>query len=367
MFDPPADVQRQRPEFVRSLTALPKVNRASENGLVRLAADLLCPVPRMFRGSRCGPAREIVAGLHPENFDAVFSFRIDFANFAGVLNHPRLLLDIDDPEHLRWKRQLAATTKNGGDWRTLHDLNKLARFEKRAARGAIASFVCQEHDRAAFDPPPIVVPNCVDVPATCPSRNATQPRIIFLGNFAPASPNVDGLRWVLGDIWPIIRAAVPECELHIVGKIGGELEARVRATPGAVAAGFVDDLPAAMTAASLSIAPIRFGTGTRVKIIESFALGCPVVSTTLGAEGIDAKPGEQILLGDTPVAFAEQCVTLLRDPNAQARIGAGGYELASAQFSERARRSKLAATFAELLEQCSAPNHPVTAPLAGSV
>ena len=122
-----------------------------------------------------------------------------------------------------------------------------------------------------------------------PPRNATRPRLVFLGNFAPASPNVDGLRWMLDEIWPIVRKAVPDCELQFIGRIGGELEARVRATPGAVAAGFVENLPAAMAQASVSIAPIRFGTGTRVKIIESFALGCPVVSTTLGAEGIDVR------------------------------------------------------------------------------
>src|SRR5579862_7358852 len=115
MFDLPADAAASKPDFVRSLVGLPKATRKAENGIVRLAADLLCPFPRMFRGSRCADARAIVADLHPENFDAVFSFRIDFGYFAGVLDHPRLLLDIDDPEHLRWRRQLAATTKNGGD------------------------------------------------------------------------------------------------------------------------------------------------------------------------------------------------------------------------------------------------------------
>ncbi|HET6251734.1 MAG TPA: glycosyltransferase [Tepidisphaeraceae bacterium] len=352
MFDAPADAEASVPSYVKTLTPLPRVSRKMEEGLGRLCADFLSPTPRMFRGPRPAAARKVVANLHPENFDAVFAFRIDFAHFAGVLNHPRLLLDIDDPEHLRWRRQLAATTQTGGDWRTLRDLGKLARFEKRAAAGAVASFVCQEHDRAAFNPPPVVVPNCVDVPAICPPRNAEKPRIIFLGNFAAASPNLDGLNWVLDEIWPLIRALVADCELHIVGRVNEQMQQRIGEIDGAVARGFVENLPAAMAEASLSIAPIRFGTGTRVKIIESFALGCPVVSTTLGAEGIDARAGEQILLGDTPADFATQCVKLLRDRDAQARIAAGGYALAASRYSEEARRPELAATLADLLARC---------------
>ncbi len=319
---------------------------------MRLAADLFWPVPRMFRGSKIGLARQAVARLKPMDFDAVFAFRIDFAHFAGVLDHPRLLLDIDDPEHLRWRRQLAATTA-GGDRRTLRDLDKLARFEKSAARGAAASFVCQENDRAAFDPPPIVVPNCVDVPPACPPRRASRPRIVFVGNFAAASPNNDALRWFLDAIWPLIHADAPDCEFHIIGRLGGDLEHRARQTPGVVPAGFVEDLAATMAAASLSIAPIRFGTGTRVKIIESFALGCPVVTTTLGCEGIEAIDGEHLLIGDTPADFAARCVFLLRDETAQARIAASGYQVAATRYNEAARRAELIATLGGLLETCS--------------
>ena len=270
-----------------------------------------------------------------------------------MLGQPRLLLDIDDPEHLRWRRRLAATCVGGGDWRTLRDLDKLARFEKRASRGAVASFVCQENDRAPFDPLPIVVPNCVNVPPACPPRRADRPRVIFIGNFAVASANVDGLNWFLDEVWPLVRAEVPDCEFHVVGRLSGELESRLRGIPGAISAGFVEDLAATMAEASLSIAPIRFGTGTRVKIIESFALGCPVVSTTLGAEGLETTPDREILIGDTPADFAQGCITLLRDPVAQARIAAAAYVIAATRYNEQGRRQALVETLAGLLEKCA--------------
>ena len=157
---------------------------------------------------------------------------------------------------------------------------------------------------------------------------------------------------MLDEIWPLVRAGSPECEFHVVGKLTGELAARVGSTPGAVARGFVGDLRDEMSHASLSIAPIRFGTGTRVKILESFALGCPVVSTSLGAEGIEARPGEQILIGDTPADFAARCLELLNDRGLQSRIAASAYEVAVARYSEQGRRAELAATLGALLEKC---------------
>lgn len=353
LFDLPDGAASDAPSFVQSIASLPKIPRKSLGTIGRLAADLLMPTPRMFLGYQPAAARKTVQSLHVDSFDAVFAFRIDFAFFAGVLGHPRLLLDIDDPEHLRWRRQLEATTATGGDWRTRHDLDKLARFEKRAARSAIASFVCQENDRAAFDPPPIVVPNCVDVPAALPPRKADRPSAILIGNFAAASPNVDALRWFLDDIWPLVRREVPDAEFRVVGKLAGELLDRVTRTPGAAALGFVADLSAAMASASLSLAPIRYGTGTRVKIIESFALGCPVVSTTLGCEGINARDGRQILIGDAPADFARQCVALMKDTDLQVRIAAGGHEVAATHYNEAARRPTLVKTLDELLLRCS--------------
>jgi glycosyltransferase involved in cell wall biosynthesis len=348
MFDVPQDAIDRRPDYARNLIALPKIQRIKRGRLAALASDLFSPIPRNFLNYASDGAREKVSALEPRKFDAVFAFRIDFAHFAGVLGHPRLLLDIDDPEHMRGRRKLM-TTHGGGDWRTRRDLDKLERFEKRAARGAVASFVCQENDRKLFEPRPIVIPNCVDVPPACPPRGAVDPRIVFVGNFAGVSPNTDALNWFLEEIWPLIRAAVPACQFHVIGKLTGDLEKRVLSTEGAVAAGFVADLGRAMAEASLSVAPIRYGTGTRVKIIESFALGCPVVSTTLGCEGIDARPGERILVADMPGDFSDCCIDLLRDPGAQRTIAASAYELAASHYSEEKKRHELTAIFSSLI------------------
>jgi polysaccharide biosynthesis protein PslH len=189
----------ERPPFSCELTRLPSPMRMHPGRIKRFIDDCLVNVPRMFRGYDLQPARAAASSLHPEQFDAVFAYRIDFAYFAGVLNHPRLILDIDDPEHVRWQRRVLVTTGGAGDWRTRWDLKKLRQFEQTAAAGAKISFVCQENDAKGWQLAPVVVPNCIDLVAN-PQRRDAGPRLIFVGNTAGGeqSPN-DCRRYQRGD------------------------------------------------------------------------------------------------------------------------------------------------------------------------
>ncbi|MDB5332710.1 MAG: uncharacterized protein JWP03_3861 [Phycisphaerales bacterium] len=350
LFDFPDRERVARPAFARQVTPLPPPGRRSVSTLGAFISDFFTFRPRMVRGYQMAGPRGVVRRLQPERFDAVFCFRIDFAHFAGVLGERHLLLDVDDPEHTRWRRQLQATLGTRGDFRTRYDLRKLARFEKAAVRRAKAAFVCQSLDRETFSQTPLVVPNCVQVPPTCPPRRASRPRIVFIGDFSVRrSPNVDALEWFVGQIWPAISQAVPECELHVIGRIGESAARQIAAAPKALAVGYVEDLGAALCAASLSVAPIRFGTGTRIKILDSFAHGCPVVSTPIGCEGIPVTDGKDILLARTPAEFVEACVALLRDEGLGERLGTAGYELVSARFDEAKQRRRLTETLAGLL------------------
>lgn len=313
-----------------ALTKLPIYPPADESRFTSLAKEMFSPLPMMFRQADTAQARKIVQQLDPLSFDAVFAYRFDFGYFAGVLNHPRLILDIDDPEHLRRRERLHTLGEGGWHWRAELDLARLRRFERKVARRALAAFVCQEKDQQAFDSPqPIIVPNCVEAPPTCPRRQATIPTVLFLGNLegSSESPNVDALNWFIREIWPLVRLAAPQARLHIAGPISVELREQLSIHPRVKVLGFVDRLDETLKRASLSIAPIRFGTGTRVKILQSMAWGCPVVSTPKGCEGIDAVPGRDILIGATPEEFAESCRILLTDESRQQSVGQGGYEL----------------------------------------
>ena len=222
----------------------------------------------------------------------------------------------------------------GGGWkpagsglirRTRRDLLKLEQFEQSAVAGARAAFVCHEHDGASFRPVPLVVPNCVDMPEERIARTEARNRVVMLGNFsADGSPNTDGLIWFLDEIWPKVRQASPEAQFQVVGPVGQRARRAVEQAAAATSAGFVRDLGQAFAEASLSIAPIRYGTGTRIKILESFAQGCPVVSTTAGREGIEAQDGHDLLVSDIPAHFCRTMFQVVERPRLSAAYRGSG-------------------------------------------
>jgi polysaccharide biosynthesis protein PslH len=127
-------------------------------------------------------------------------------------------------------------------------------------------------------------------------------------------PNIDGLTWFLDEILPLIRRRRPSCSVAIVGrKPPQSLLDRAAADKLLRVTGTIPDIRPWLWGARVSIVPLRIGGGTRLKIYEAMAAGAPVVSTAVGAEGLDVQQGENILLADDPAAFAECCLGLLAD------------------------------------------------------
>jgi glycosyltransferase involved in cell wall biosynthesis len=347
MFDSKAD---RVPALVRNLTPLPDPIRRKQGRLRRFISDWTDPTPRTFRIADSAGARATVHSLNPRSYDAVFAHRIDFAHFAGVLGLPRLLLDIDDPEHKRSRHRLAATT-SVVDRRTARDVDRLEAFEKSAVAGAAVSFVCQPADAVGWAKTPEVVPNCVDVIAD-PPRKPGPPVVLFVGNCAGTdlNPNVDAVAWFLADIWPVVLKAEPAAQFRLIGAAGDAVRRLASKSPNTTVAGFVDDLAAEYAAASLAVAPIRFGTGTRIKILDAFAHAVPVVSTLAGAEGIEAIPGREIELAAGAEDFAARVVDLLNNAAKADSIGFGGHLLAARRYDRATEQKKLAGRLRRFLE-----------------
>ena len=348
MFGLPADATP--PPFpVASVTPLPGPARRKPGRLGTLLGDLTSPLPRTVRSHDPAATRAAVAALCPESFDAVFCFRIDSAHFAGVLGHRRLILDVDDPEHTRFARHAALA--GPVDARTRRDLAKLQRFEVDAEARAALAFVCQTGDANGWRRPPEVVPNAVDLPPS-PARRPAGPLVLFVGNCLGSlrNANVDGVTHFLTDVWPAVRRAVPDAQFHIVGPTGDTLTHAAADQPGVSVRGFVADLADAY-AAAVAVAPIRFGTGTRIKILEAFAHACPVLSTPIGAEGIAAVPGRDIEMAVAPDEFARRLTALLLDRPAAERIGAAGRALAERSYDAAAVRRHLADRLARFLAE----------------
>ncbi len=158
------------------------------------------------------------------------------------------------------------------------------------------------------------------------TRRPEPASLLFIG-FFPHAPNADAITWYAREVLPRVHRVRPDVTLTIVGAEPPEAVRALAADPRVTVRGFVDDLDAEYARATALVAPIRQGAGVRIKILEAFAASVPVLATRIGAEGIDARDGEHIMLGDTPDELAEKTLALLDAPALQARLSAAGREL----------------------------------------
>ncbi len=159
------------------------------------------------------------------------------------------------------------------------------------------------------------VPTGVDTEFFRPQSNTEMEPVslVFTGSM-DWIPNVDAINWFCNDILPLVRAKVPNVKLTVVGRSPGrELLELAERDSSVVVTGRVDDVRPYMESAAAYIVPIRIGGGTRLKIYEAMAMEKPLVSTTVGAEGLPVADGEELLLADTAASFAEAVVRVLRD------------------------------------------------------
>ncbi len=211
------------------------------------------------------------------------------------------------------------------------EMRRWRRLYRRTAEQAAAIVVCSRLDAGRVHPGQrasvAVVPNgyrFVERPVGR-STIGTPPTVLFQGLLS-YPPNIDAARVLADEVGPMLRALVPGVQVRLVGEHGPELMA-LHDPPRVMVVGRVPDITTELARADIVVVPIRYGSGTRVKIIEAFAHRIPVVSTTLGAEGLGATDGVHLLIGDDPGALAEACARLLQDPQLRDRITSQAHAL----------------------------------------
>jgi glycosyltransferase involved in cell wall biosynthesis len=154
--------------------------------------------------------------------------------------------------------------------------------------------------------------------------------------------------YFLREIWPKIAEARPDVRFVVVG---AQPTAAIlaQAGPRVTIVGPVDDLRPHLSAAAVIVVPLRLGSGTRLKILEAWAMGRPVVSTSLGAEGLDGVSGEHLLIADEPAEFARSVLRVLGEPSLASELGRGGRALATERYSWSGAARSLAAFFKQAL------------------
>jgi glycosyltransferase involved in cell wall biosynthesis len=171
----------------------------------------------------------------------------------------------------------------------------------------------------------VVVPNGVSVPPEPPPEVLTA-SVVFVGALN-AQFNRDGLTWFLRECWPTIRSREPRATLHVAGQGSADF-----AADGVIAHGFVDDLEHVYRLARIAIVPLLDGAGTRLKALEAMAYGRPVVSTSIGVDGIELVPGRDALVADDARGFADACLTLLTDDAEARRLAGHGRRLVTTRY-----------------------------------
>jgi polysaccharide biosynthesis protein PslH len=179
----------------------------------------------------------------------------------------------------------------------------------------------------------ITIPIAVDtMQLQAVARQSDTLNIVTIGTLH-YQPNADGIRWFINEVFPLIRKELPDVSLTIIGKNPPADIARLATTDQKVnVTGYVEDLVPYLEKASLMVVPVRTGGGMRVRILEAFSRGIPVVTTTTGLEGIDARAGEDVLVADQPDLFAKEVIRLAKDPSLQAALCANGRRLAESKY-----------------------------------
>jgi len=179
-----------------------------------------------------------------------------------------------------------------------------------------------------------VIPIAVNTQQLSPvTRQPGSQNILTLGTLH-YPPNADGIRWFLREVFPLIQQSQPGASLTIIGKNPPEdfiefaehSEGRIRVT------GYVPELAPYLQKAAVMVVPVRAGSGLRVRILEAFARGMPVVTTSVGLEGIDARPGVDVLVEDDPQHFAAAGIEVIRNSELQTRLAINGRRLAESYY-----------------------------------
>lgn len=354
------DAVERAEEYCHELVRVPHRTREkfSAGFYAELAANLVSPLPYFMKKYESrAMRREIESRAVASDFDVlVCDFLNPAVNVPARLPVPTVLFQ-HNVEAMIWRRHYEVQTNPVkraylyGQWR------KAFAYE-RAACGRFDAVVAVSRDDAETMRRDYGVERVSDVPTgvdtdffrPSPGAGPEPHALVFTGSM-DWLPNEDAIQFFTREVLPLVRERVPGVRLTVVGRkpYASLLELSKR-DPSIVVTGRVEDVRPYMERAAAYVVPIRVGGGTRLKIYEAMAMGLPVVSTTIGAEGLPLKEGEDLLVADEPRAFADAVVRVLTDESLAKGLG----ERAASKVRARFGWDRVAAVFAEACGRAAA-------------
>ncbi len=291
----------------------------------------LLPVTSFFKHtdySRTSGAEQVAAFEEclERNPAAIFIHQLHSASPALLTRKklPPVFFDLNDIEHIKFFREINQPPFWLGKLFYYLQIPALMLGERRVIRMARKTFVCSDLDRSylsrIYNVTTVVsMANSVVIPEVVAGRDKTK-QLLFIGTYSYA-PNIAAAEFMIKKIWPIVKRTVPDARLLIVGNRPENIPSYSLKPDGVEFSGFLATLDDAYNNTQIVCCPVLTGGGTRLKIIEAAAYGKPIVSTTVGAEGLEYQDDVEIILRDGAADFADACVQLLSNASRCREIG----------------------------------------------
>jgi polysaccharide biosynthesis protein PslH len=347
-------------EPVEALCRRVEVRPAPTHGTVRrLATTLGSPLPDMaYRRWSPRFARTLRRLLDEERPDLVEVEGIEMARYLPICRGRRRVFSEHNVESLLQRRAYEVDRLQPPRWPlaaySVIQARKLARFERAACRLADRVLTVSSADARALERLEpggryAVVPNAIDTEAYPPRRDPPdRPGLLFTSTF-DFRPNADAADWFLDEVFPRVRVRHPDVRAFLVGRAPRPaLVARGQRDAAIAVTGAVERLDPYWARATVYVLPMRAGGGVRFKALEAMAAGVPIVSTTLGMEGIVAEPGRHYLAADTAPAFADAVARLLDDSALRRSLAGAARRLVRERYDWRAVAPALLAVYREV-------------------
>jgi len=339
--DQSEDIRHLR-KYCQAVHTVPMVRGAIRDAWY-MGLSFLTRQPFMMLRDDRSAMRDLVARLSAEgHFDVAHADQLNMAQYAARVPGAFKILDAHNALWLLYQRLWETMPPGPRQWLLSRDWRLLKAYEGRMVREFDAVLAVSHEDKAALQEAAgrtadtVVIPITVDTDEVKVVERETKTRHILHIGTMYWPPNIDAVRWFIHQVYPLIRQQRSDVQFDVVGaRPPADLLALNDAGLGINVTGYVQDPTPYQQRAAAMVVPLRAGGGMRVKILNALAEGIPIVSTTIGYEGIKVTPGHDILVGDTPEAFAAEVLRVLNDPDLGQRLADNGRRLAEEKYDYR--------------------------------
>jgi len=345
---------RHLAKYCQSVHTVPMERGIVRDGLAMVRSLLTGQPWMMVRDDRKAMCNLIDRLSTEQHFDVVHADQLNMGQYAERVSGAFKILDAHNALWLLYKRLWKTTSPGPRKWLLSRDWRLLKSYEGRLVREFDAVLAVSRQDKAALQeaagrPVEVVaIPIAIDTDEVSIVERETEPKHILHIGTMYWPPNIDAVNWFIRQIHPLIRQQRPDVEFDVVGsRPPAELLALNNTGQGINVTGYVKDPTPYQQRAAVMVVPLLAGGGMRVKILNALAEGIPIVSTTLGYEGIEVTPGQNILVGDTPEAFAAQVLRVLNDPDLGRWLAANGRKLVEETYDYRSAYRPLDDVYAQ--------------------